>query len=152
MTRRVGGFTMIELVVVIVIATVLAAFAASRINTQSFQTEGYANQVAAMMRYAQKIAISQRRVVAVVIASGNVSLCYTDAACSGGAVREPPGTSAFSHAAPSNVSLSGLASFTFSALGKPSASGTLTIQDTDSPPTVKTITVEAESGYVRYAP
>ncbi len=138
-----NGFTLTELVVVIVIATILSAYAISRINTQSFDTEGFANRAIAMVRYAQKIAISQRRTVAVVVAGNNLKLCYTNTACSGGDVREPPGTGAFSYNAPAGVTLAG-ASFTFNALGKPSAGGTFTITGD----VARTITIEAETGYV----
>ncbi len=139
-----AGFTLTELVVVIVIVTILSALAISRIKTQSFDTEGFANRAIAMVRYAQKIAISQRRTVAVVVSGNNLKLCYADAACSGGAVREPPGTSAFSYNAPSGVSLSG-SSFAFNALGKPSAGGVLTVTGD----VARAITIEAETGYVR---
>lgn len=134
---------MIELVTVIGIAAILAAFAIARIDTQAFDTEGFANRAAAMARYAQKIAISQRRTVAVVITSSNIQLCYADTACSGGSVHEPPGTGAFSFNAPSGVALGG-SSFTFNALGKPSAGGSITVTGD----VVRTITVEAETGYV----
>jgi len=144
------GFTLTELVVVIIVATVLAAFAVSRINTQSFDTEGFANEVAATVRYAQKIAISQRRNVAVTVSGNSLSLTYPDQG--GAALHKPPGTDPFT-ISKSGVSLSGT-SFTFNALGKPSTStvATLTITGSDSPPTTKTVTVEAETGYVRYTP
>lgn len=137
------GFTLTELVVVIVIVTILSALAISRISRQGFDTEGFANRAIAMVRYAQKVAVSQRRTVAVVVTGNNLKLCYTDTACSGGAVREPPGTNAFSYDAPSGVTLSGT-SFTFSALGKPSAGGTFTVTGD----VARSITIEAETGYV----
>ena len=68
---RAEGFTLTELAVVMVVVTILSAFAISRINVTSFDTEGFANRAAAMVRYAQKIAISQRTTVAVVIVAGN---------------------------------------------------------------------------------
>lgn len=139
-----SGFTLTELVVVIIIATVLAAFAMSRIDTKGFDAEGFANQTAAMVRYAQKLAIAQRRTVAVVITGSTIQLCYTDTGCSGGSVRKPPTTDPFSFTTPSGVSLSGT-SFTYSSLGKPSAGGTITVSDGVTP---RTITVEAETGYV----
>ena len=140
--RGAAGFTLIELVVVIGIATILSALAFSRISTQSFDTEGFANRAAAMVRYAQKIAISQRRTVVVVTTAGNIKLCYTDSSCAS-AVHEPPGTNAFSYNAPSGVLLS-VTSISFSALGKPGAGGTITVTGD----LARTITVEAETGYV----
>ena len=150
MPRGTGaGFTLTELVVVIVIATILAAFAIARINTTSFNTEGFANQLGATIRYAQKIAISQRRNVTVTVTAGAVSLSYPDAPLSGAAVHRPPGTDAFTVGVPSGVSLSGSLSgsaFTFSALGKPTPGGALIVSGGDIAPI--TITVEAETGYV----
>jgi len=144
--RKSTGFTLIELVVVIIIATILAAFAISRINTASFDTEGFANRAAAMVRYAQKLAIAQRRTVFVVTTASNIKLCYTDATCAT-PVQEPPGTNAFSYNAPSGVTLS-VASISFNALGKPTPAGAITVTGDGT----KTITVVAETGYVQYVP
>lgn len=152
-----AGFTLTELVVVMVIASILSVYAIARINTLSFDAEGYANRVAAMVRYAQKLAISQRRTVAVVIcqstdtttpctsSDNRLALCYTNVSCGGGTVSEPPGTGAFAYKAPSGVALAGT-NFTFDALGKPTPSGALNISATGE--TTRTITVEAETGYV----
>ena len=148
--RRRAGFTLTELVMVIIIASILAAFAVARINTASFDTEGYANRAAAMVRYAQRLAISQRRTVAVVVTAGTpgtLRLCYTDMACSGGDVREPPGTQAFQHTSKAGIAVAG-SSFTFDALGRPSAGGNITVTGDGT----KTITIAAETGYVQYAP
>lgn len=136
------GFTLTELVVVMVIVAILSAIAISRINTQSFDTEGFANRAMAMVRYAQKLAISQRRTVVVVATASNIRLCYTDAGCAS-AVREPPGTNPFSYDAPSGVSLSA-ATIAFSALGRPGAAATITVTGD----VARTITIEAETGYV----
>ena len=138
-----AGFTLTELVMVMAIATILAAFAVSRINVASFDTEGFANRAAAMVRYAQKLAINQRRTVAVVITGSNIQLCYTNIACNGGSVQQPPGTTAFSFNAPSGVALGG-SSFTYNALGRPSGGTSISVTGD----IVRTITVEAETGYV----
>ena len=137
------GFTLTELVVVIIIATILAAFAAARINTQSFDTEGFANRAAAMVRYAQKVAVSQRRAVFVVISNGNLKLCYTDSTCAT-PVHEPPGTDAFSHNTPSGVTLSNMSTFSFDSLGRPSTGGTLKVTGD----VTRDVVIEAETGYV----
>ena len=101
-----------------------------------------------MVRYAQKIAISQRRTVFVITTVGppsNIRLCYPDVTTPCDTpLREPPGTNAFSYNAPSGVSLSA-ANFSFNALGRPSAGPAITVTDGVTP---RTITVEAETGYV----
>ena len=140
---------MTELVVVIVIATILSAFAISRINTASFEAEGFANQLAATMRYAQKIAIAQRRSVAVAITTSTVSLTYPGLAGTP-ALRKPPGTEPYTISRPSNITLGGTlvgTTVTFNPLGKPlGGGGTLQVSGGDLP--TITITVEAETGYV----
>ena len=146
--RTMNGFTLTELVVVIIIATVLSAFAISRINTTSFNTEGFANQVAATIRYAQKIAISQRRNVGVTVSTSAVALSYPD--IGGAAVHQPPGTDSFTVSKPTGATLGGTlvgTTVTFSALGKPTPSGgTLTVGGGDI--ATITINVAAETGYV----
>jgi MSHA pilin protein MshC len=52
------GYTLVELVVVIAIAGVLAAFIAPRFWTQqTFSDRGYADELAAALRIAQKVAV-----------------------------------------------------------------------------------------------
>jgi len=138
---RAAGFTLTELVVTIVIATVLAAFAVARIDRQGFDTEGYANQVASTVRYAQKLAVAQRRSVTVTVSGNSLSLTYP--APVSAAVPMPPSSRSYSITAPSGVTLAGT-SFTFDALGKPDAGATLTVTGD----VARTITVEAETGYV----
>ena len=145
--RVARGFTLIELVVVMVIAAILAAYAASQINTQGFDALGFADQTTAMLRYAQKVEISQRRTVAVVISPSQIKLCYTDSACSGGSVSQPlgSGTGAFLVNAGSGVSVSGV-TCTFNSLGQASAGQTITI--TGSGGFSRQISVVQETGYV----
>lgn len=145
--RAASGFTLTELVVVIIIATILSAFAIARINTTSFNTEGFANRAAAMVRYAQKLAIAQRRTVVVVTTASNIRLCYTDATCPT-PVREPPGANAFSYDAPTGVALS-VGNFSFDALGRPNAGGPITVTGGGD---TRTINITAETGYVQYVP
>jgi hypothetical protein len=103
-----------------------------------------------MVRYAQRIAISQRRNVLVEASSNTLRLCYSDTLCAAGcvtAVREPPGTNAFAYSPPSGVTIAD-ASACYSALGKPNAGATFSVTGDGT----KTITVTAETGYVQYVP
>jgi MSHA pilin protein MshC len=130
------------------VAAILSAFALARINTKSFDAEGYANQVRAAVRYAQKIAISQRRNVTVTVNSTTgISLAYP--APTSAPVRMPPGTDPFIVGKPSDITIDGTlkdSSFTFSALGNPGGGGTIIVKGGDIADI--TITVEAQTGYV----
>lgn len=79
--NRNAGFTLVELIAVLVIAGILAAFALPRFfNKSSYDVSGYFNQAQALVRYGQKIAIAQGANVYVRLNGASVALCY-DAAC-----------------------------------------------------------------------
>lgn len=62
------GFTLIELIMVIVMLGVLAVFAAPRMfNSGDFYARGFHDETLGLLRYAQKAAIAQRRTVCVTI-------------------------------------------------------------------------------------
>ena len=69
MKKRSGGFTMTELIMVMVIVGVLAAFMLPRLSGGA-DTEGkaYADRIVATLRLAQKTAVAQRRLVCVTTA------------------------------------------------------------------------------------
>jgi len=60
------GFTLIELVMVMVLLGVLSVYAVPRVfNTKDFYARGFHDETLSLIRYAQKTAVAQRRTVCV---------------------------------------------------------------------------------------
>lgn len=75
------GFTMVELVIVMVILGILGSVAAARFfQTQAFDAASFGDQGSALVRYAQKVAIAQNRPVLVRLNGSSIALCF-NAAC-----------------------------------------------------------------------
>ena len=151
---RQRGFTLVELITIMIILGILAAVAAPRFfDRGSFDSRGFYDQTISTLRYAQKAAIAQRRLVCVTFPSTTrivlrTAANFTDVACNTDLKNPsgsyPAGQTTYTIDAPSGVALSGYADFNFSALGKPnvgqpgiSVSGYATA-----------IAVETETGYV----
>jgi MSHA pilin protein MshC len=82
---RAAGFTMVELIVVMVLIGILGAIGAARFFSRTgFDAAAYADQSAAMLRYAQKLAVAQNRHIFVQATAQGLSLCYSSASpCAG---------------------------------------------------------------------
>ena len=143
------GFTLVELVMTIVILGIIAAVAAPRFfDNNVFQSRGFADQVQATLRYAQKEAIAQRRNVCVALTASTISLTIASASGATSACDSPlPVPSALPAtpnqiSAPSGVTMTYFsANFNFDALGRTPAVQPISIGGTS-------IVVEAETGYV----
>lgn len=149
---RSQGFTLIELIMVLVLLGVLAIALVPRINTQDFDARGFHDETLALLRYAQKSAIAQRRTVCVAFGSGSVTLTMAASAgstsCPGNALVGPRGESPAQVTARAGVSyVAQPGGFYFDALGQPSAGRTMAVTGNGSP-VGRTITVEVGTGYV----
>ena len=144
---------MIELVMVMVIVGILSAAAFPRFSGNSiFQARGFADQVLATLRYAQKTAIAQHRLVCVDLsnttpATVTLTIASFDGAanCDVGVALPLPDRADNRLTAPADITLTTAAVLSFDALGRTSAQVDITIPDPDGD---IAITVEAETGYV----
>jgi MSHA pilin protein MshC len=142
-TRRSSrGYSLAELVIVIVIAAIMAALAIPQFNQPQIDATWYHEQVRSGVRYAQRTAVAQRRQVFVLVEAGpRLALCYADPC--GARVTELATGNDFVLNAPSGVALSISASpLSFNGLGQPSSGATVSVGG-------KTVTINAETGYVQ---
>lgn len=146
------GFTMIELIVVMILIGILAAYATARLDVATFRERGFHDALKSGLQYARKAAVAKRRQVCVAVATGAgavVSFTVIAAAPEAGVAACPaddplplPGSSVNSISTPAGVSLTAGSSFSFDALGR--ASTAVTLSSTGQPD----ITVAQETGYV----
>ena len=142
------GFSLVELIVTIVIAGILAAVVGARfVGKDSFESRGFYDQATGVVRHAQKTAIAWR--------STTIFVCVTTASVSAGTaagcatpLTHPTRGAALAASAPSGVTLSPAGDFTFNGLGQPSAAKTITLNSTIAGDPARQIVVEAETGYV----
>lgn len=162
------GFTLIELIVVIVLVGTLAIVAIPRMADQStFDAIGYAQKLEGIMRFAQKTAIAQRQLVLVNF-SNNPSLAdptvtlatASTSACTAAAVTTPvglPSAGAMPSSAVTVTATPTVTSLCFDPLGRPYAAGgpplvpqaqlRLDINSAGGQ-VVRTFYVEASTGYI----
>lgn len=143
------GFSLIELVVVMVIAAILAAVAIPRFTDSESKATWYHEQALAAVRFAQRQAVAQRRNIYVCVNSSSVLNIDYDPACavanaqvcqSSAAVIQIP--QKFCGPTGANNS-STTTPFSFDALGQPSPIGGVTVTVSG-----RSINVTGQTGYV----
>jgi len=96
MARRTGGFTLVELVMMMVVIGILAAVALPRMQTDVYRALEFHDKTVAALRYAQKTATSHRRMVCIGFTASTVTLTIDhdkSGACDGQALNIPGASS-----------------------------------------------------------
>lgn len=142
------GFSMVELITVIVILGIISAVVAPRfLDFAAFDSRGFSDEVRATLRLAQKLAIAQHRNVCVNVttaAPANLTISVSKAANCDTPLPSLSGSGNYQVSARGGAALiSSAALITFNPLGGAGAAA-ITLQ-VDSEPV---ITIEAETGYV----
>ena len=145
---KISGFTLVELVVVMLIIGVLSIAVIPRfLDAQTFDSRGFNDQTLSALRYGQKAAIAQRRTVCVSFSTSSVTLTMASAAGSSTCdtpLTGPTGDSPFQVSARPGVAYTASPSnFRFNAAGQANLGQTLQVSGQTNG-----ITVEQETGYV----
>lgn len=167
--RSARGFTMVELIVVMVLIGILAAIAASRFFDRSgFDAAAFTDQARALLRYGQKAAIARNHPVFVQLDDQRIALCYgapkgncADADRVAAPASGMGGKATETHCQDERwycigvpdgvqVSLSAvLSEFRFDALGRPVGPRDSLVMTITSAGETRTVTVNQETGYVQ---
>ena len=158
-----AGFTMMELVIVIILLGVLAVAALPKLSGNSiFRAAAFHDEIVAALRYAQKSAVSHRRLVCATFTPTSVTLTIalndSDTACSATTLNSPTGDAAYARSLDADnvtVDLSPSGPIYFRPAGTATADGagsnptdyTVTVNDSGS--VSASITVVGATGYVQ---
>lgn len=143
--RFARGYTLAELVIVIVIAAILAAIAIPQFNQPEIDAAWYHEQVRSAVRYAQRTAVAQRRCIFVSVTAAQVALFDGGTNCVKTAtpVVQLATGQAVALNVPTGVVLSPAPNdFWFNGLGQPSGATGITVGS-------RSVVVNAETGYVQ---
>ena len=145
------GYTLVELIIVMVLMGILAAVAGPRFaSTSVFAGAAAVESTLATLRMAHSTAIARRATVHVQIngAAGRITLC-NDAGCAS-PLTPPGGETAWLQLAGS-LQFANSATYSIASDGRPSLASALVVQVTDASaaPAGSAVQVEPETGHVR---
>jgi len=133
------GFTLVELIVVILIVGILSISIAPRFfGVSSYEDRKAADELSTAFRHTQQLAMNRGGNVQLILTASNFTVQLAD----GTALQSPAGAKPYQINFPPNVAISPAVTITYDRLGRPSAGATITLGS-------QTVTVEQETGYAR---
>lgn len=165
MARSNHGFTLIEMITLVILIGVLAAVAIPKLESSAFSERGFRDGVFTTLAHARRVAVAGRRFVCVSLVAGTGAAATVSVSEDVGTSPETAasinctqavalsaqfsGCAANQLCAPRGVTLGGSSSVKFDALGRsvsaPNTTASATITVSNQPD----ITVAAETGYVQ---
>ena len=146
------GFTLVELVTVIVLLGILSVYAAPKIfDLGIFRARGFFDETQSALRYAQKLAVGSGCAVQVTITSSSYAL-NQPSACNGSPfdqlVPHPDGSPSFAATAPAGVILAPATTLVYNSLGQISVGIPIADAFKEIKVGTETLHLWRESGYV----
>ena len=148
---RALGFTLVELIMVLVILGAVAVFVMPRFSSKSsFDSLSFQQELKTAIRFAHKLSIASGCEVQVNLTANTYGLFYPDSSCNPpdafgtNPVNHPVESGSYSGIAMAGVTIAGFGNFYFNSLGAPNTSGVITIN-----PGGRQISVQALTGYVQ---
>ncbi|KDE40079.1 MSHA pilin protein MshA [Nitrincola lacisaponensis] len=145
---RQQGFTLVELILVLVLLGVLTAIVLPRFTQTGFAAYGYTEELASAIRFAQQSAVAANQPITLVFTTGGYRICRGSLCPSDGDFLINPGSGqpwdgsrSGRGQIPAGVTLSPAANLTFDGLGVPSQGLLLQIDD-------YSLRIEAGTGHV----
>lgn len=143
--RKAGGFTLVELVVILLLVAILSAIAFPRILADDLRVVPVAERMAAEIRYAQALAMTHGEAHQFRVGGGSFRITRTDSGCgaSGSSVPLSDGEVSGSY---QGLNVSGSTCISFSSLfGTPSGSHTVQVSGSGNSAAIQ---VSSGTGYV----
>lgn len=141
-----GGFTLVELVVIIVLVSILSIVAIPRLLSDDISVTPVADHMAAEIRYAQALAMTHGEAHQFRVGGGTFRITRDPGGCAGGGANVPL-SDGESSGSTRGLAVSGSSCVSFSSLfGRPDGSHSIQVSSGGS---AATIQVTSETGYVQ---